>query len=256
MAPRALLAPVYPLGSVGSAPWRGGPASRRPAKERSRLSVGTIGGVELLEAIRTTRAMRRLDPSREVSDADLETLLFAATKAPSARNEQPVRWVVVRDRTLRLRLGEIYTQVSRSQAPMAPPDASGDRGLDRADPATAKLTRSVDHLVHHLADAPVLIVACAYGADDVRTAAGVYPAVQNLMLAARSIGLGTTLTSRHRLAMAETRAVLGIPDDASVYAVIPVGYPLGRWGEAPRRPVREVAYRDRWGTPFVADVGS
>ncbi len=201
--------------------------------------------MELLEAIRTTRAMRRLDPSRDVSDADLETILFAATKAPSARNEQPVRWVVVRDRTLRMRLGEIYTQVSSSQAPMAAPD-----------PSTAKLAKSVDHLVHHLADAPVLIVACAYGADDVRTAAGVYPAVQNLMLAARSLGLGTTLTSRHRLAMADTRALLGIPGDVSIYAVVPIGYPLGRWGEAPRLPVREVAHRDHWGDPFASDDGA
>ena len=199
------------------------------------------GEMELLEAIRTTRAMRRLDPSRDVTDANIETILFAATKAPSARNEQPVRWVVARDREVRLRLGEIYQQVSGSQARMAAPDRS-----------TGKLARSVDHLVHHLADAPVLIVACAYGADDVRTAAGVYPAVQNLLLAARSLGLGTTLTSRHRLAMAETRAVLGIPDEVSIYAVVPVGYPLGRWGEAPRRPVSEVAYRDRWGAPFTA----
>ncbi len=198
--------------------------------------------MELLEAIRTTRAMRRLDPSRDVSDADLQTILFAATKAPSARNEQPVRWVVVRDRELRLRLGDIYRELARSQAPIAAPD-----------PSSAKLARSVDHLVHHLSDAPVLLVACAYGADDVRTAAAVYPAVQNLTLAARSLGLGTTLTLRHRLAMAETRAVLGIPDDVTIFAVIPVGYPLGRWGEAPRQPVREVAHRDRWGRPFIAD---
>ena len=236
MAPRALLPQVY-----------------RTEEVRPGLSVGTIADVELLEAIRTTRAMRRLDPSRDVSDADLDTILFAATKAPSARNEQPVRWVVVRDRALRLRLGEIYAEVSRSQAPIATP---GDRRVGQADPSAARLARSVDHLVHHLADAPVIIVACAYGADDVRTAAGVYPAVQNLMLAARSLGLGTTLTSRHRLAMAETRAALGIPDDASIYAVIPLGHPLGRWGEAPRRPVREVAFRDRWGAPFVADRGS
>lgn len=219
------------------------------------MSVGTIGGVELLEAIRTTRAMRRLDPSREVTDTDLDTILFAATKAPSARNEQPVRWVVVRDAGLRRRLGDIYREVSRAQAPMAPAGPTGGREPGRADPTLTKLARSVDHLVHHLADAPVIIVACAYGADDVRTAAGVYPAVQNLMLAARSLGLGTTLTSRHRLAMAETRAALGIPDDVSIYAVIPVGHPLGRWGEAPRLPVREVAFRDRWGAPFVAGDG-
>ena len=200
--------------------------------------------MELLEAIRTTRAMRRLDPTRDVSDKDLETILFAATKAPSAKNEQPVRWVVVKDAGQRRWLGEIYTKVSLGLPPMATPD-----------PSAKKLSRSVDHLVHHLADAPVLIVACAYGADDVRTAAGVYPAVQNLMLAARSLGLGTTLTNRHRLATAETREALGIPDDVTIHAVIPVGYPLGRWGEAPRRPVREVAHRDRWGTPFIAGEG-
>ena len=198
--------------------------------------------MELLEAIRTTRAMRRLDPSRDVSDADVETMLFAATKAPSAKNEQPVRWVVVKDAAQRRRLGEIYKKVSLSLPPMVTPDASAK-----------KLARSVDHLVHHLGEAPVLIVACAYGPDDVRTAAGVYPAVQNLMLAARSLGLGTTLTTRHRSAMAETRAVLGVPDDVTIHAVIPVGYPLGRWREAPRAPVREVAHRDRWGTPFTTD---
>lgn len=198
--------------------------------------------MELLEAIRTTRAMRRLDPSRDVSDADVETMLFAATKAPTAKNEQPVRWIVVRDPGQRRRLGEIYKRVSSAQAPMATPD-----------PAAEKLARSVDHLVHHLGDAPVLIVACAYGADDVRTAAGVYPAVQNLMLTARSLGLGTTLTSRHRQAMPETRAVLGIPAEVNIYAVIPVGHPLGRWGEAPRRSVREVSHVDRWGAPFPRD---
>lgn len=198
--------------------------------------------MDLLEAIRTTRSMRRLDPSRDVSDKDVETILLAATKAPSARNEQPVRWLAVRDPELRRRLGDIYRDLARSQAPIAPKD-----------PAAVKLARSVDHLVEHLADAPVLIVACAYGPDDVRTAAAVYPAVQNLTLAARSLGLGTTITLRHRLAMKETRSVLGIPDELTIYAVIPVGHPLGRWGEAPRLPLREVAYRDRWGTPFVAD---
>jgi len=125
----------------------------RTVKVRPDLSIDTIGDMELLEAIRTTRAMRRLDPSRDVSDADLEAILFAATKAPSARNEQPVRWVVVRDRALRLRLGEIYERLSQSQAAIATPD-----------PSAAKLARSVDHLVHHLADAPVIILACAFGA--------------------------------------------------------------------------------------------
>ena len=195
--------------------------------------------MDVLEAIRTTRAMRRLDPGRPVSNADLETVLLAATKAPSARNEQPVRFIVVTDPETRRQLGDIYRKVS-AKAPK----------MDATDPDSAKLARSVEYLVDHMADAPVIIVVCSYGADDVRTAAGVYPAVQNLMLAARSLGLGTTLTTRHRQAEPETRAVLGIPSDVHIYAVIPMGYPLGRWGEAPRRPLSELAYRGRWGDGF------
>jgi nitroreductase len=74
----------------------------------------------------------------------------------------------------------------------------------------------------------------------------VYGAVQNLFLAARALGLGTTLTTVHRFREPEVRAVLGIPDDVTTWAMIPVGYPLGRWGEAKRRPVREVTYWDTW----------
>jgi nitroreductase len=197
--------------------------------------------MDVFEAIATTRAMRRLDPAREVSDADLARIVRAATKAPTAKNEQPFRWVVVRDREQRRRLGEIYARVSRSLPPMSSPD-----------PATARLARSVEHRVEPMREAPVIVVALAHGPEDMRTAASIYPAVQNLMLAARALGLGTTLTTRHRGAQDETRAVLGAPPDASVYAVIPLGYPLGRWREAERLPVREVAYRDRWGEPFDA----
>jgi nitroreductase len=70
--------------------------------------------------------------------------------------------------------------------------------------------------------------------------------VQNLFLAARALGLGTTLTTVHRLQEDEVRAVLGIPDDVHTWAMIPVGYPTGRWGEAPRRPVEEITYWDGW----------
>lgn len=197
--------------------------------------------MDVFEAMATTRAMRRLDPARDVSDSDLAKIMRAATKAPTAKNEQMFRWVVVRDPAQRRKIGDIYKRVSSTLPAMQTTDAPSER-----------IKRSVEHLVDHMADAPVIVVAMAQAPDDMRTAASVYPAVQNLMLAARALGLGTTLTTRHRNAQDETRAALGAPADSFVYAVIPLGYPKGPWREAQRRPVRELAYLDRWGKPFEA----
>ncbi len=194
--------------------------------------------MELLEAIRTTRAMRRLDPFKEVPEADISTMIEAAACAPSGGDRQPLRWIVVRDRTLRTTLGEAYRRVS---ARIDGPDG-GRRG--------SRLERSIAHLAEHLGEAPVLLVAVAEGDPDLRLAASVYPAVQNLMLAARSLGLGTTLTMRHRLAEPEVRVLLNIPATVHVFAVIPVGYPLGRWAHR-RDRAEPVVYRDRYGAERV-----
>lgn len=193
--------------------------------------------MDVFDAINTTRAMRRLDPERPVSDADLLTMVEAATKAPSGSDRQPVRWLVVRDPDLRRRLGDVYRRVSHELSPPPPPRAAA--------PADS-LDRSVAHLVEHMGEAPVILVACAAGEPGWIESA-VYPAVQNLMLAARELGLGTTLTARHRLCEAEVKAILGVPDDVQTFAMIPVGYPLGRWGVARRRPAAEVTFWDRWG---------
>ncbi len=195
--------------------------------------------MDVFEAITTTRAMRRLDPARPVSDADLRTIVEAATKGPSGSNLQPVRWLVVRDADLRRQLGEVYRRVSHVLSPPAPPGTAESEPL-------SPLDRSVAHLVEHMGEAPVIVVPCAAG-EPGRIEQAVYPAVQNLMLAARALGLGTTLTTRHRMRDAEVKAILGVPDEAQTFALIPVGYPLGRWGEATRRPLAEVMFWDRWG---------
>src|SRR5437763_13758499 len=93
-----------------------------------------------------------------------------------------------------------------------------------------------------MGDAPVIIIPASKGGD----AASVYPGVQNLFLAARALGLGTTLTTVHKLNEDEVREVLGIPADVQTWAMIPVGYPTGKWGEAARRPVQEITYWDGW----------
>lgn len=198
--------------------------------------------MDVFEAIRTTRAMRRLDPDRPVSDADLRVILEAATKGASGGNRQPVRWLVVRDPDLRRRVGEIYARAAKPMldrfAAMAEQDPVARRNLD-----------SNRHLAAHMGEAPVLVIPCAQGMRG-RVEASVFPGAQNLMLAARALGLGTTLTLIHLDAEQDVKDVLGIPEDVHTFAIIPVGHPLGRWGEAPRRPVEEVAYVDRWEQPL------
>jgi nitroreductase len=190
--------------------------------------------MELFEAIRTTRAMRRLDPDRPVSEADIWTIVEAATKAPSGGNAQPVRWLVVTDAEKRRQLGAVYGEAWKPVGEMYRKNASEELG---------PVLRSADYLGRHMGDAPVLIIPCSRGEDP----ASVYPACQNLFLAARGLGLGTALTTVHRLREAEVRAILDIPEDVRTWALIPVGYPLGKWGEAERRPVAETTYWNTFG---------
>jgi nitroreductase len=190
--------------------------------------------MELFEAIRTTRAMRRLDSARPVSEADIWTILEAASKAPTGGNSQPVRWIVVTDPEKKRRLGAIYGEAWKPVREIY---------AQRADDAIAPILRSADYLGDHMGEAPVLLIPTSRSDDP----ASVYPACQNLFLAARSLGLGTALTTVHRLREGEVKEVLGIPDDVHTWAMIPVGYPLGKWGEAQRRPVAETTYWDSYG---------
>ncbi len=201
--------------------------------------------MDVLEAIRTTRSMRRLDPGRDVSDEDLVTMIDAATRAPTGANSQPVRWLVVRDPELRRRVGDVYRTQARMRLVAYEQDA-------KTNPEVARMLRSARHLAEHMGEAPALLIPCAK-AERARAGSSVFPAVQNLMLAARALGLGTTLTTIHLGDEGTVRDILGIPDDVQTFAIIPVGYPLGRWSEARRRPVSEVAYWDGWRQTRPAD---
>jgi len=201
--------------------------------------------MDVFEAMETTRAMRRLDPGRGVSNEDVRRILDAAGRAANGGNRQPLRWIVVRDPALRRALGDLYREVSRE---LAGPGATLPPESDRS--PGARMARSMEHLVEHFGEAPVVILACASG-DPGRIEASVYPAVQNLMLAARACGLGTTLTLRLRGRSDAIRSLLDIPEDVELFAAIPLGHPLGKWGRAPRRPVEEVTYADRWGRAFT-----
>jgi nitroreductase len=202
--------------------------------------------LSLVEAIYSLRAMRRLAPD-PVSDEDLRFIVDAATQAPSASNEQHWAFVVVTDAEQRRRLGEIYREVGRA--------VIRDQALasGQLPPETEKVYRNAMRLVEGMGSVPALIVVAARGhhpGDALQGAAwygSVFPAVQNLMLAARARGLGTTLTTLHKLREADVKAVLGIPDDWETIALIPVGHPHGRFGPVRRTPSAQVTHWDRWG---------
>ncbi len=204
--------------------------------------------MDLFDAMSTQRSMRRLKPD-PVPESVIRQILDLAICAPSGGNRQGWSFVVVRDAAKRARLGELYRQAwgellklpYYAAASQAPPDSLAGRML-----------ASARHLSEHLGEAPVLVLACIALDPGVKptmtTGASIYPAVQNLMLAARSLGVGSCLTTIHKYRDAQVKELLGIPADVETAALIPLGYPLGKFGRPPRRSVTEVAHWDGWGS--------
>jgi nitroreductase len=212
--------------------------------------------MDLYEALMTTRAMRRLS-DRPVSDDDVWACLRAAVQAPSGGNIQPYQFLVVTDPGLKTAIAALYLRAWERYAPavarVTPPfrDAEAARRHERNVGAS-------DHLARTLGRAPVLvlvlmpdvdmIVSDERGPMDVGpTYASVYPAVQNLILAARSRGLGTVLTTVFRVYEDELRELCGIPDRYQVVALLPLGHPEGTWGIAVRRPAESLTSWNRFG---------
>lgn len=205
---------------------------------------------DIFEAIGTQRAMRRLKPD-PVPREHIEKILWAATRAPNGGNRQPWRFLVVTDPEKRAALGKLYSAVWEDYAQ----GGYGMAGRDLTPEDAAyndRVLSSGQYLADHIAEAPVLILVCAFAGPSANTGiaegASIYPAVQNLMLAARALGLGTTLTTLHRWRQDEVRELFGIPDTIETAALIPVGWPMGRFGSGRRLPVEHVTYWDEWGT--------
>jgi nitroreductase len=198
--------------------------------------------MDIFEAINTQRAMRRLKPD-PVPDELIWKLLDAAVKAPSGANRQPWNFIVIRDPQTKAKIAEWYLDGwNTAYGPF--------RDAAMAAPAIAKTYSSADHLANHLAEAPVLIMATVNIAGVAPVSppgASVYPAVQNLLLAARALGLGATLTTVYRTHEAEVKQLLGIPDNVETMALIPIGYPVGKFGPTNRMPTEAVAYWEKWG---------
>jgi nitroreductase len=195
---------------------------------------------EFFDVVRTQRAARTFLPD-EVDDATIAQILTAATHAPSAENSQPFVFIVVRDPALRARIGEMTARLWTGGA--------RDLEADRLSPAF--LAEVEQGALGGVADAPVLVVVCG---DSRLTfpgtlGASVFPAVQNLLLAAHALGLGSTLTTLPVLG-GELGTALELPPEVEPLAVIPIGHLPHPLGPPRRQPLAEKAHLDRYGTPF------
>jgi nitroreductase len=203
---------------------------------------------DLFEAIYTTRAMRRLKPD-PVPHEVLTRILEAATMAPSNSNRQPWIFLVVTDPQIRQFIAQRYKQAWEMRY-----FTHEKRHFLQIQPDTpeAKNLRSAVYLANHLAEAPVLIFACVKRyTDNLRAGqpmlGSIYPAVQNLCLAARAYGLGTAITALHKEFEDEINEHLGVPKTHVNEVLIPLGYPKGRWARPARKPAGEVTFFEHWG---------
>ncbi len=227
---------------------------RDGADEGRALPPDTVG---LLEGVCTTRAIRRYE-NEPVPEPVLRDILFAATRAPSGSNRQPFRFLVLSDGPKAKAAKSLVAEAARRAWGTK---RSTDRydegsGTERGSPKAA-MARTMQDYVDHLDAAPVLILGCLvrHRAPYSVEGASIYPACQNLLLAARALGYGGVMTSWHLFVEAELRSLLGVPDNVFVAAAITIGRPKGHHGPVRRRPLSELVFLDEWGVaaPFADD---
>jgi len=204
---------------------------------------------DLFEIMESCRAMRRLKPD-PVPDELIAKILRAGIYAPNGGNSQKWRFLVVKDRKIKEAVQVWYKKafdevIGPRYAASPPPPGSDKERYSRQH-------KAVEYLTEHYADAPVWIVACLEGPPNRMAGSSIYPAVQNMILATRALGLGTTLTTRHMLFEKEADAALGLPPGVHSYAILPIGYPMGKFGRVGRGALSEFVYQDRWGQPYAA----
>jgi nitroreductase len=210
---------------------------------------------DVFEIMSNTRSMRRLKPD-PVPDALIKKILHAGLGAANGGNTQKWRFMVIKDPAIKKAVQVWYKKafdevVGPRYASSAPPPGS--------DPSKYKRQHgAVEYLTDHYHEAPVWIVACMEDGPNPNRSAGasVYPAVQNMLLAIRALGLGSTLTTRHLQFEKETEAALGLPPGVHSYAILPVGYPMGKFGPTGRGKMSEFVFGDKYGEtwPPAADA--
>lgn len=229
--------------------------------------------IGLFEAIYSARSLRHLKPD-PVPPELITRILDAAIRASSGGNTQHWTFIVVRDAEKRRQLAALYRKASdHASAVYAARPKPGHLTQAQYDQFLA----NSGYLWDHMADAPVILVPCltkrepperaslppavqARYADHLAnvqriSGSSIYPAIQNIILACRGLGFGTVITTNHILYEDEVKAVLGMPDNAATFALMPIGYPTKKYGPLTRKPVTEVTYADTWGTAWPAAVG-
>lgn len=205
---------------------------------------------EFFHIVHTTRAMRRLRPD-PVPDELIRKILKAGTRAANSGNTQPWRFLVIKDTAIKKAVQVYYQRAfdevvgPRYAASAPPPGMTKER--------YARQHAAAEYLTEHFHEAPVWIVACIdHGTrtPSRQDGASIYPAVQNMLLAARALGLGATLTTRHLLFEKESEAALGLPQGVHSYAIVPIGYPMGNFGPVRRGALEDFVYLDRWGEAY------
>jgi nitroreductase len=211
--------------------------------------------MDVREALYTTRAMRRVKPD-PIPEEVQQRIMDAAIRAPSGGNSQAWKFMLVDDPAVKAKLGPLYrdcmevlwSSIYKPQldAARANPELPASKTFD-------KMFKSADHLAQNFEGYPLLFFAFNQGDP---TGGSIFPAVWNAMLAARAEGVGSAITSVLLFKKDEMFDVLGIPADKgwNFACMVTMGYPTGRWGVAPRRPVHEVAYRNQWGEPLGFEI--
>ena len=193
--------------------------------------------IDLFEAIDSQRAIRRFKPD-PVPDELITRLLQAAIKAPSGGARQGWSFIVIRDQETKDKIGDLYR--AGYGFPITP-DMTGQ---------VRRVYGAAQYLEDHMEDVPVFILACIQvNANGTFSAASIYPAVQNILLAARGLGLGSCLTTRQMRFEAEIKQMLNIPEDVATAAILPIGFPAEGVGYGPtrRKALGEVAFDGGWG---------
>lgn len=213
--------------------------------------------VGLLEGLTSTRSIRRyLD--EPIPDAALRDILFAATRAPSGSNRQNFRFVVLTDGPIAEQAKALIGRAARTMWTGKRRDEGYDRGSGNVDDSPkARMARSMEHYVDHMEQVPALVfpILIRHRPPTPTEGSSVYPACQNLLLAARALGYGGVLTIFHAFVEDELRDLLQLPEEAAIAATITLGRPAGGHGPVRRVPLDQLVFDGVWGesAPWAVD---
>jgi nitroreductase len=189
-----------------------------------------VDSFEAMEKLMLRQRAIRIFDDRPVDDAVIERAIRIATFAPNGGNRQPTRYIVVRDRETKRKMGQIFDELGEHMVGHAPPERTPWE------------------------DVPVLVVVVAQKTAGIAGAGGavasVYPAVQNFLLAIQGQGLGSVLTTRWKQRENEIYPLIGLPDTWEAHAILPVGWPARKYGRGNRMPVAEITSRETFGNPW------